>query len=90
MILILCSTVEDSSQIVIRSRMEIVHDTEPDQLGSLELPFDDSRLPEMLFRYRARNYPETLDANEKFSWDEYRHQHLLASNGEPGFTYEKI
>jgi len=73
-----------------RSRMEIVHDTEPDQLGSLELPFDDSRLPEMLFRYRARNYPETLNANEKISWNEYRHQHLLASNGEPGFTYEKF
>ena len=36
--------------------------------------FDDQRLPEMLFRYRARNFPATLDSDERQRWDEYRRQ----------------
>ena len=71
-----------------RARIELVHETEPDQLGALNLPFDDPRLSEMLFRYRARNYLETLDHNEKNRWNEFRHQRLLASNGEQGFTLD--
>ena len=34
--------------------------------------FKDKRLPEMLFRYRARNYPSSLDQAERGVWDEYR------------------
>lgn len=30
--------------------------------------FDDARLPELLFRYRARNFPQTLDAAETAQW----------------------
>ncbi len=71
-----------------RARMELVHQTEPDELGSLDLPFDDDRLSEMLFRFRARNYPETFNDNEKSAWDAFRHQRLAISNGEPGFTYD--
>jgi exodeoxyribonuclease-1 len=26
----------------------------------------------MLFRYRARNWPETLDADERETWDDFR------------------
>jgi len=35
-----------------------------DKLAGLDLPFHDKRLPEMLFRYRARNFPETLNDQE--------------------------
>jgi exodeoxyribonuclease-1 len=38
--------------------------------------FQDQRLPEMLFRYRARNYPETLTADERLRWDAFRHDRL--------------
>ena len=31
-------------------------------------PFDDMRLPELLFRYRARNFPQTLSADELERW----------------------
>ncbi len=71
-----------------RARMELVHETEPDQLGLLDLPFDDDRLSEMLFRFRARNYPETFNQSEKERWDEFRRQRLLASNGGSGFTFD--
>ena len=51
-----------------KSKMEIIHHTAPQHLAALELQFDDPRLPEMLFRYRARNYPETLDDTEQRRW----------------------
>ena len=73
-----------------RARMDLVHQTDPEELGSLDLPFDDDRLSEMLFRFRARNYPETLNENEKSTWDAFRHQRLLASSGDSGFTLDEF
>lgn len=34
-------------------------------------PFADTRLDEMLFRYRARNYPSTLTSEEQARWQDY-------------------
>ena len=51
-----------------RQLMDIIPTTSPADLGRLDLPFRDQRLPEMLFRYRARNYPTTLDADEQQRW----------------------
>ena len=33
---------------------------------------EDARLPEMLFRYRARKYPETLSPGEREDWEAFR------------------
>jgi exodeoxyribonuclease-1 len=38
--------------------------------------FDDPRFAELLFRYRARNWPESLDAGERQRWDDYRRRRL--------------
>ena len=46
----------------------------PEALAELEGRFRDPRLPELLFRYRARNYPQTLDATARSRWDAYRQQ----------------
>lgn len=43
----------------------------PEQLAKTAFKFTDRRLPEMLFRFRARNYPETLDADELLRWHEF-------------------
>lgn len=43
----------------------------PEQLATSVFNFTDSRLPEMLFRYRARNYPETLNAEEHVRWNQF-------------------
>jgi exodeoxyribonuclease-1 len=43
----------------------------PEQLASANFTFTDKRLPEMLFRYRCRNYPETLAADELLRWTEF-------------------
>ncbi len=59
-----------------RERMESVHQTPPERLGELQLHFDDPRLDEMLFRLRARNWPESLDPMELPRWEAFRQQRL--------------
>lgn len=59
-----------------------VRSTPPDALGAASFAFRDTRLPELLFRYRARNWPSTLSTGEQARWDEYRRQRL----GDGGFA----
>ncbi|SQH76976.1 exonuclease I [Shewanella benthica] len=54
-----------------KEKMEIIRHTLPQNLAALELNFDDQRLKEMLFRYRARNYPATLDESESMKWRDF-------------------
>ena len=62
--------------------MNSIHNTTPEELGTQTWRFDDKRLPEMLFRYRARNYPETLNADEQALWLEHCRARLI--EGEAG------
>ncbi|WP_076997244.1 exodeoxyribonuclease I [Variovorax sp. KK3] len=52
------------------------------ELAHARTGFDDPRLAELLFRYRARNFPETLDADETERWAAHRVARLL--DGEKG------
>lgn len=60
--------------------MQVVRETRPEALHQLRPAFDDERLSEMFFRYRARNYPDSLTAEEKQSWDRYRLRKLTQEN----------
>jgi exodeoxyribonuclease-1 len=51
-----------------RRLCEQVRSVDPVQLAQEQWPFDDERLPELLFRYRARNFPETLSFEEQERW----------------------
>jgi exodeoxyribonuclease-1 len=73
-----------------RARMEAIHETSPAELAALNLPFEDPRIPEMLFRFRARNYPETLDDNECRRWDEFRHKRFTDLDSGTGITTEEF
>lgn len=53
-----------------------VRGTPPAELGQRAFPFRDPRYPELLFRYRARNWPETLDAEEQARWQAFCHDRL--------------
>lgn len=55
-----------------------VRSTAPDALGTRVFAFSDPRLPELLFRYRARNWPETLSPAERSRWDDYRRLRLAS------------
>ncbi len=54
-----------------KKQMVAIRKMLPEQLAKVTFKFTDSRLPEMLFRYRARNYPETLSADELLRWNEF-------------------
>ncbi|MCK5478108.1 MAG: hypothetical protein KAI44_04265, partial [Methylococcales bacterium] len=50
--------------------------TAPEQLSILNLSISDKRFKELFFRYRARNFPESLSNDEKGQWEKYRHSVL--------------
>lgn len=54
-----------------KAQMEILHQLAPEQLASHPFTFQDLRLPTLLFRYRARNYPLTLTSEEQQKWQQY-------------------
>lgn len=64
-----------------KRKLAEVRSTPPEHLGDREFGFRDPRLPELLFRYRARNWPQTLDIGERARWDEYRRLRLLTDSG---------
>jgi exodeoxyribonuclease I len=43
----------------------------PEKLADKRPAFSDPRLAELLFRFRARNFPETLHAAEQVQWQEH-------------------
>ena len=59
-----------------RRLCEQVRTADPVQLAQEQWPFDDERLPELLFRYRARNFPETLNFEEQARWRLFCQQRL--------------
>ncbi len=59
-----------------RRLCEQVRQAEPEQLARDAWPFDDARLPELLFRYRARNFPDTLSSEEQQRWQDFCQQRL--------------
>ena len=51
--------------------------SDPQALAGRDFAFRDQRLPELLFRYRARNFPEHLSDAERLLWDDYRRRRLF-------------
>lgn len=68
-----------------KSLMQTVRATPPRDLGRLDLPFRDARLKTLLFRYRARNYPETLSSEESLAWQAHCQEQLLAPERRDAF-----
>ncbi len=49
---------------------------------ALERPgFEDSRLGELVWRYRVRNFPETLSTHDCARWEQHRQARLIAGEG---------
>ena len=71
-----------------KQRLGEVRSTPPAQLGERVFGFKDTRLDELLFRYRARNWPQTLTLPEQQRWDEYRRRRLSLDVGLSEYTFE--
>lgn len=63
-----------------RKLIDQVRHASEQKLTDLSLPFDDPRLATLLFRYKARNYPQTLNAAEVERWQHYRKFRLLEAD----------
>ena len=69
-----------------RQLCDQVHQCPAEQLGSRAWPFQDERHPELFFRYRARNFPELLTAEEEARWRQFCRQRLLGEEQQGHMT----
>ncbi|SFC65688.1 Exodeoxyribonuclease I subunit C [Polaromonas sp. OV174] len=64
-----------------RRRLNQLRALSPAEMAHNRTGFDDDRLGELLFRYRARNFPETLTPEEAQRWEAHRVARLLEGEG---------
>jgi len=63
-----------------RRKLDSVRALTPDKLATARPLFDDARLDAMLWRYRARNWPESLSSDEQTQWREHISHRLSQSD----------
>ena len=64
-----------------RRRLNQLREMSADELAHSRMGFDDERLPELVFRYRARNFPQTLNSQDAKRWEAHRSARLLEGEG---------
>lgn len=64
-----------------RRRLNDLRQISPEQLAKARPAFDDARLTELLWRYRARNFPASLSMEETAAWEDHRAARLLEGEG---------
>jgi exodeoxyribonuclease-1 len=64
-----------------RRRLQRLRTLSPEQLAERPPSFDDERLEELFFRYRARNFPATLGDSDRARWLEHCHARLHEGAG---------
>lgn len=70
--------------------MDHIRTQSPEALAAGQFVFEDNRLHEMLFRYRARNYPDSLAPEEQLAWEEFRFQRLTEPESGAGYCMEEF
>jgi len=65
-----------------RLEMQQIRALPPSAISDFRLNSADKRLPELLWRYRARNFPATLSLDEQIRWQQESHarMHMAALN----------
>ena len=72
-----------------KEKMNLIRETKASELGELTLNFEDERLEEMLFRYRCRNFPDTLFTHEIERWNNYRIQRMTSADGDASIKLDE-
>lgn len=73
-----------------RDEMNRILRTSQYDLSKLSPAFEDSRLPEMFFRYKARNYYDQLSFDEQDEWQEYRRNKLSDQESALGMGFAEF
>ena len=64
-----------------RRRLNQLREMSGAELAHSRMGFDDERLKELVFRYRARNFPDTLAPEDRARWEAHRAARLLEGEG---------
>jgi exodeoxyribonuclease-1 len=64
-----------------RRRLTDLRQCTPEALAKARPAFDDARLGDLLWRYRARNFPDSLSADERARWETHRAARLFEGEG---------
>src|SRR5450830_1973556 len=64
-----------------RRLLDTLRRKKPAELATARPSFADERLQELLFRYRARNFPQTLSEAESLRWEQHRAARLFDGDG---------
>lgn len=66
-----------------------VRQSSVEMLAATSIAFRDARYAELLFRYRARNWPASLTADESARWQEFRRRRLTTETPLTTLTLEQ-
>ncbi|MCL2444947.1 exodeoxyribonuclease I [Candidatus Saccharibacteria bacterium] len=69
-----------------RRKVEAVRNASERELADFHPEFADERLPELLLRYKGRNFPKTLSSDEMIAWETWREGQIRERL--PGFAAE--
>lgn len=72
-----------------RRRLNRLRALPGEELAHERLGFDDARLAELVWRYRARNFPHTLSPEEQERWEAHRVAMLVEGEG-GGLTFDAL
>jgi exodeoxyribonuclease I len=61
-----------------RTKMSVVRAARPEELATLDIAFKDDRLQNLLPLYKARNFPQSLQDEERTEWERFRERRLLS------------
>ena len=64
-----------------RKRLTQLRALSPAEMAHARIGFDDERLAELVFRYRARNFADTLSPDDLDRWEAHRAARLLDGEG---------
>ena len=67
-----------------RRRLNQLITLPPDKLADARTGFEDERLEELVFRYKARNFPEILTDEQQEQWQEHCATRMLEGDGVNG------
>lgn len=73
-----------------RQLLDRLRELSPEELATASAPFADERMEELLFRYRARNYPDSLSEEERVRWDTLRFQRISDTDDSDRLDLERF
>lgn len=73
-----------------RRLLPMIREADGASLASTRWPLQDQRLVDMLFRYRARNFPESLAPAEREQWASFCRDRLSGTSPGAGLTYAEF